>query len=163
MSIGITRPTVAPVPGDTILGQKCIVALQDDVDDVILNFRGTVGGFPRNVQTIDREVPNAEGVLEPDRTNVIRAGKEVRITVDEFPQGFLDRFYNKDFVKGNARVWIGDPEDEDGTSRLMTNNFNCLAYVGGDLNTQADQYSTSQVTLRVNGTFSLTKNADSES
>lgn len=163
MSVGTTRPAVPPVPGDTILGQTCIVAIQNDADGQITNFRGTVAAFPRNVQTIDREVPNASGVLEPDRSNVIRASKEIRVTVDEFAQEFLDLFYNVDFVKGNARVWIGDPEDAAETSRLMTNNFNVLAYVSGDLNTQPDQYSTAQVTLRVNGTFSLTKNADSES
>jgi hypothetical protein len=163
MPIGITRPTVNPVPGDTIVGQKCIVAILETGESTAKNFRATVAGINKNVGTLDRNVPDDNGTLQPDRTVVISAVREIQLTVDEFSQDFLDTFINGNFVEGTARLWIGDPSDVAGVSRLMSNEFNCLAYQSGAMNSQADQFTTAQVTLKVNGTFTLSKDADSAS
>lgn len=164
MSISNNRPTVAPVPDDTVLGQICIVSIEATANPgTVKSFRGTIAAINRNVQTLDRRVPNAVGTLKPDRTVITQVDTEVQLTVDEFNQDFLDTFVNADFLEGNARLWIGDPSDIAGVSRIMSNNFNCLAYLSGNLQNQADQFTSGQVTLRVNGTFTLTKDADSTS
>lgn len=163
MPIGITRPTVAPVPTDTLVGQKCIVSILETGGVTPTNIRATVANINRNVQTLDRRVPNNAGTLKPDRTVIISADTEIQLTVDEFSQGFLDLFINEDFIEGTARIWIGDPSDAAGVSRLMSNEFGCLAYLSGGLPAQADQFTTSTVTLKVNGEFTLDKDADSQS
>ena len=158
MTIASTIPTVAAVPGDTILGQKCIFGFEE-AGGSQENIRAKIAGLTPTIEKLERQAPDSEGILATDRTVVISKKWTIRLTTDEFSANFL-KYFNDAYRKGKGRIWIEDPDDATDTVSLLSNEFECTCYPDSETSFAADQFSEGAIIVDINGTFTLTRDGD---
>jgi hypothetical protein len=159
MPIPNTLPTVAAVPADTLRGQRIIFAFSTDGGTTQKNFRAKVADISSSVQKVQRKVPDANGRLVADRTDVIEVTKTMKLTFDEFHTDLMSTFINPVTADGVAMIWIKDKSDASNVAFLKSNQFACTVTHEGSIAINAENFSETELTVDVNDTLTLTRAA----
>lgn len=163
MPIAATTPTVPAVPADTLRGHKCILAILPEGGSQ-MNFRGRIGSIPApQITKVDRKVPDDNGILIKDRSDVTEITRTVRITTDELLADNFITLFNAGSTSGTARLWILDKNDEAGTVALMSNEFDTTVTVEGDIAADPESFAEAEIVCEVLGDFTLDNKADASS
>jgi hypothetical protein len=102
-------------------------------------------------KTVDIDVSEP---LETDHT-------EYMVDIEGWTDDLMSTFVNgATVIKGSARIWGHGVSDAANTVRMMTDEFDCFAYVSSEIGFVRDNWGRLSITLRVNGAKPvLTKNA----
>lgn len=159
MAIDITLPSVDPVPADTIVGRKIILAVLP-TGGTQANYRCTIAEYQRSNSTIERKAgsgaPGSTKIVR-DRVVLQEVIKSMTVTVDEFSSGFTTQFMNADQVEGTVRAWFVDPGDAANTARLSTNEVAALVYHDGSMSLNKDDFTTATLKIDFTGTLTFSR------
>lgn len=157
MPIATTIPVVPPVPGDVLRATTLIVALLPTAGGSQVNIRMKSTSLNRTIQKLQRRVPDTDGALIPDYTDIINKDQVIRGRVDEFGSSFVTTFINGTQLACTAKVWIKSTRDAADTAFLVSNEFSALAYFDGELPLNAESLSEAQFTIEISGAFTMSR------
>lgn len=130
----------------------------------VADLIGKTLNYKQTLEKISREIPDADGLLRPDRTVAIKRLQDFGFETEEIgalPAAFgQTQDVSGNLTTGTAQCYVVDPDDAAGTAAIVTNEFKATWNLDSDLNFEAGKTtvaklminSLEKVQLKVDGT-----------
>lgn len=130
----------------------------------VADLIGKTLNYKQTLEKISREIPDADGLLRPDRTVAIKRLQDFGFETEEIA-ALPAAFGQTDDASGNltagtAQCYVVDPDDAAGKAAIVTNEFAATWNLDSDLNFEAGKTtvaklminSLEKVQLKIDGT-----------
>jgi hypothetical protein len=159
----LTLPSVTFDPTKTVIPRKTYVVFTPVVAGVAgsaVELIGKMAGYGSTIESTKRLIPDAAGLLRPDRDVATKHAEEFKFELEDVT--LLTSVFgglNGGLVSGFARFIVVDPDDASGTAAVASNTFDCTVKLDGGLDFNAGEVAKATLLFRALSKIILTHDA----
>ena len=117
----------------------------------IADLVGKNSNYKQTTETIKREIPDADGLLRPDRIVAIKRMQNFEFETEEIaalPPAFGGTTdVSGNLTTGTAQLYITDPDDAAGTAAIVTQQFNATWMLADGYNFAAGTVTVAKIII----------------